>query len=389
VMEELEPLLMIPGPTDLPDKVREALARPMINHRGAEFADVLGRCTEGLRQVFVTEQDVLTLTSSGTGGMEAAVANTLSPGDRVLALSAGNFGERMAKIARAFGAEVQQLDFEWGAAIDVGAVQRALRAADKPFRAVLWTHNETSTAITHDTPELCRLAQEHGALSVVDCISGMAGSEFHTDEWSVDVVIAGSQKGLMLPPGLAFISLSDRAWEATAGATMPRFYFDLVAARESLAKGQTPYTPAVSLFFALEAALEIVLAEGMEAVWRRHRLMGEAVRRGVRALGLELFGDVSHASAVVTAVRMPEGLDAKELLTRCAEREQVTIARGQGKLGGKIFRLAHLGMVNEARVLRMLEATARTLDRMGYSCNPPEALEAARTAWVEDDEVVS
>ena len=379
------PMLMIPGPTDLPDEVREALARPMINHRGREFAELIGRTTAGLQQVFRTENDLLTLTASGTGGMEAAVACTLSPGDRVVILDIGNFGERWAKIASRFQLEADVRRFERGAAADPAVLQQAIKEADGGLKAVLWTHNETSTATVNDSETLSGIAKGHGLLTIVDNISGMGACEFRVDKWNLDVVVAGSQKALMLPPGLAFVSMSEAAWEAEARSTSPRFYFDLRAARESLSKGQTPYTPNVTLLFALDAALELLLEEGLDEVWSRHARMAAGVRAAVPAMNLELFGDRERPSPVVTAISAPSGIDPQEILGRMHEEEGIDVARGQGELGSKIFRLGHLGMIDEERTLRMLKSVERVLQRMGHKCEAGGGAAAAQKAWAEGE----
>lgn len=347
-------LMMIPGPTGLPPEVREALARPAIGHRSKAFAELLGQCTEGMKHVFQSENDMLILTASGTGGLEAAVANFLSPGDPVLAVSVGNFGERIGTIAEIFGADVTWLRFEWGQAADVSAVEEAL--AKHGYRAMLFTQNETSTAITNPVPELARAAAEAGALTIVDAISGMGGIEVRTDEWGLDVVVAGSQKALMLPPGLAFVSVNERAWEAAERATMPRFYFDLDKAREYFGRGQTPYTPNTSLFFALQASLQLLRAEGLERCWARHAEAAARVREGVQELGLDLFGDRRYASNVVTAFLPPDGVDPKQISSHMLDTHNILITGGQGKLRGHILRIGHLGTVDQVQVSRTLAA---------------------------------
>ncbi len=347
-------LIMIPGPTGLPPEVREALARPAIGHRSNAFAELLEECTEGMKHVFQTGNDMLILTASGTGGLEAAIVNFLSPGDPVLAVSIGNFGERIGTIAEIFGADVTWLRFEWGEAADLSAVKEAL--ARKRFRAMLFTQNETSTAITNPVPELARAAAEAGALTIVDAISGMGGIEVRTDDWDLDVVVAGSQKALMLPPGLAFVSVNEKAWEATERATMPRFYFDLAKAQEYLGRGQTPYTPNTSLFVALQASLRLILAEGLENCWARHAEAAATVRRGVQKVGLKLFGDQRYASNVVTAFLPPEGVDPKQISNHMLDKHGILITGGQGKLRGQILRIGHLGTVTEDQVSRTLAA---------------------------------
>ena len=351
--------LRIPGPTPLPDAVREALARPMINHRGPEFAELITDVTRRLKPFFQTSNDLLILTASGTGGLEAAVVNTLSPGDRVLAVSIGYFGDRFAEIARLFGAEVVKLSVEPGQAADPAVVARAL-AEQGPFKAVLVTHNETSTGVTNDLAAIAREVRRTDALLLVDGISSVGSIELRTDEWGCDVVIAGSQKGWMVPPGLTMLTMSRRAWDAYAAARMPRFYWDLGKARAALERGQTPATPAISLLFALQTSLGLMEREGLAAIAARHHRCAERVRQGVRALGLELFAEEAHASDTVTAVRVPEDVDAARLL-RVMRESGVVIAGGQGALAGRIIRIGHLGWVTEADVDEVLAALERAL----------------------------
>jgi aspartate aminotransferase-like enzyme len=358
-MDRDDLLVMIPGPTNLPAEIRAALARPAIGHRGAEFAAIIRGCTEGLKEIYQTQGDVLILTSSGTGGLEAAIANLLSPGDPVLCVSVGHFGERIGTIAEVFGAAVTWLRFEWGRAADPNSVRESL--AGGSYKAVLFTQNETSTGVTNPAAEIAAVAREAGALTIVDAISGMGGIEVRTDDWGLDVVVAGSQKALMLPPGLAFVSVSQRAWQATASARMPRYYFDLAKARESLEKGQTPYTPNTSLFFALQASLGLLRAEGLDNVWARHAEAARLVREGVTALGLKLFADPAHASNVVTSFLPPDGTDPKRVTDAMLQEHNILITGGQGKLRGKLLRIGHMGTVNDEQVRCTLDALGSVL----------------------------
>jgi len=358
-MDHDDLLIMIPGPTGLPPEVRAALARPAIGHRGSAFAGIIRDCTEGLKHTFQTGNDLLILTCSGTGGLEAAVVNFLSPGDPVLCVSVGHFGERLGTIAGIFGADVTWLRFEWGQAADVTAVEKAL--AGGAHKAVLFTQNETSTGVTNPVAELAAATRNAGALTIVDAISGMGGTEVRTDDWGLDVVVAGSQKAFMLPPGLAFVSISPQAWQAAEAATMPRCYFDLAKAKDALEKGQTPYTPNTSLFFALQESLRLLRAEGRERVWQRHAEAAAAVREGVLKLGLKLFADPQYASNVVTSFLPPEGVDPKQVTDAMLKQHHILITGGQGKLRGKILRIGHMGTVNLEQVTRTLAALERTL----------------------------
>lgn len=355
--------LRIPGPTPLPAKVRQALAGEMIGHRSAEFGALLREITAGLRQWFQTEENVLVLTASGTGGMEAALVNVLSPGDRVLAVSVGVFGERFADIARAHGADVTLLDFPWGQAADTDVIARAL-SADPDYRAVLVTHNETSTGVTNSLAAIAgavRAAREEAPLLVVDAVSSLGAIDVGMDSWGCDVVVTSSQKALMTPPGLSFVALSDRAWEASERARMPRFYWDLRKARAYAGRGQTPFTPAVTTLFGLREALRVMAGEGRDNVLERHRKLGRAMRLGIAGLGLELFAEESHASDTVTGVRVPPGRSAEELIRRLHDEHDVVVAGGQGLLKGKIIRIAHMGHVNETDVERVIEALRAVL----------------------------
>jgi len=351
--------LRIPGPTPLPDAVREAGSRQMVNHRGPEFKELLGRVSAGMARGFRTSNEVLMLTSSGTGALEAAVVNFLSAGDSVLSVSIGVFGDRFASIARTYGADVTKIDAVWGQAADPAAVSAALRrlAADgKPAKAVLITHNETSTGVTNPLADLAAAVRSTApdALILVDGISGLGAVPFETDGWGLDVVAAGSQKSWMVPPGLAFASVSPRAWAANESATMPRFYFDLRKHRDAAAKGETPWTPAVSVAFGLDVALGIIEAEGYEHIFLRHAACAAAARAGLTALGFRLFADPAHASNTVTSAYVPDGVDwsvvSKELRGR-----GLVLAGGQGTLTGKVFRLGHLGAVSVDDIVRAIE----------------------------------
>ncbi len=369
-----EMLLMIPGPTNLPQPVREALAQPAIYHRGQQFAQLLEVCTEGLKPVFGTESNVFILTSSSTGAMEAGIVNFLSPGDAVIAIDTGKFGQRLGAIADAFGADVTWLKVEPGRAASADVLD-ALCAQVEP-KAVLFVQNETSTGVCQNVAALSVAANGHGALVMVDAVSSLGGIPFQMDEWSVDVVMAGSQKALMLPPGLAFVAVSSRAWQASETAQMPRYYFDLQAARQSAARGQTPYTPNISMIVALAEVISLLQAEGLPAVYRRHQQMGEATRAAIQALGLALFADPEFASDVVTAVQSPEGLDSTELVKRVRDDHNILISGGQGELKGKIFRIGHLGCAGIEQVRRTIKAVAASLVDLGYDCAVQAATEA-------------
>ena len=376
--------LRIPGPTPLPDAVREAGARQMVNHRGPEFRELITRVTKRLQNAFRTHNDILILTASGTGGLEAAVVNHLSPGDDVLAVSIGSFGERFAQIAQVYGARVVKHDVEWGRAADPDEVARALRsmaAEGRPAQAILLTHNETSTGVQNPLRELAEAARDASpdTLLLIDAISGLGAVPFDTDGWGLDVVATGSQKSWMSPPGLAMVSVSERAWQRAAQATMPRFYFDLARARKSLATGETPWTPAVGVLFGLDVALEQIEREGYESVFVRHAACAAAARVGLSSLGFELFADPAHASLTVTAARLPAGMDWPELNRRLRARDLV-LAGGQDHLAGKIMRIGHLGDVGTDDVVAAIQTIGQVASTMGMDCDAEAATSAARSA---------
>ncbi len=361
------PNLRIPGPTPVPADILEAVGRPMVNHRGREFAALIQRVTERLRQFYLTSGDVLILSASGTGGMEAAVVNTLSPGDKVLAVSIGAFGDRFGAIAETYGAQVRPLAYEWGEAADPEEIRGAL-AADPDTAAVLVTHNETSTGVTNPLEEIAKVVREADRLLLVDAVSSLGAIPMEMDGWGLDVVVTGSQKGWMVPPGLAFVCLSERAWKANESARMPRFYLDAARHLDFLHKGQTPWTPSMSLFFGLDVALERMAAEGLEGIHARHASIGRMVREGVKTLGLELLvSDERYASNTVTAIRCPEGVEVKALRTTLEDEYDVVVAGGQARLSGKIFSIGHLGLVSEDDIRHALYGLAEALPRVGYS----------------------
>ena len=360
--------LRTPGPTPVPDDIVAAMSEPMINHRGPEFFDLITEATEKLKQVFMTQNDLYILTASGTGALEAAIVNTLSPGDKVLGVSAGSFGDRFCGAAEAYGSKVQRLTFEWGEPIDPQGVRQALR--DNPeTKAVLITHNETSTGVTYDLESISRVVKEEfNKLILVDAVSSLGCIPLPVDGWQCDVVGTASQKGFMIPPGLAFVSFGEAGWQAQKTATMPRFYFDLAEAQKYLERGQTPWTPNVSAMYGLRYALDKMLEEGLESVFARHASVGQFTRDGVRNLGLELLcTDETRASDTVTAIKMPQGVDGAKLMGLMRTEENVVLAGGQGKLTGKIFRIGHLGYVSEADIEEVLEALKRVLPRVGFN----------------------
>jgi len=384
-----KPLLMVPGPTPCPDAVLRALSRQMINHRGPEYMALQRELIAGLKELFRTDGDVLIFPASGTGGLEAAVVNTLSPGDRVVAVVTGAFGARFAEIAASYGASVRRLEVTWGEAADPAALHEALReevAAGTPARAVLITHNETSTGVLNDVEGLAAAAREAGALVLVDSISGLLTAPLPMDAWGLDVVVAGSQKAWMVPPGLTFVGVGPRAWEANREARMGRFYFDFRRMRSAMEKDQTPYTPAIPQLYGLQEALALLRAEGLDALARRHRRLARAVRAGVRALRLEPLAADACASNALTAIRVPSGVEGRSLRQALRERHGVTVAGGQGPLTDAIFRIGHLGWVGEGDIVRVLAALERVLPRLGWPVTPGAGVGAAQTFFAEEAE---
>ncbi len=359
--------LRVPGPTPLPSEVLQALSRQMINHRGSEFGQILNGVTANLKQLFQTKDDVFLLTSSGTGVLEAAIVNTLSPGDKVLSVLNGVFGERFATIAEQFGAEVIPLRFEWGKTVDVDAVRQALQAEPK-IKAVLVTHNETSTGVTNDLASISAVVKEFGKLLLVDAISSLGSINLPVDDWHCDVAVTASQKGWMAPPGLAMVSVSQEAWQANTKAKMPRFYWDFAKAKSylELETEQTPWTPAVSIVYALSVSLEMMLREGLSNIIARHARVAKAARDGIKSLGLSPFAQEGYASNTVTAVAASDGLDIKKMLRILRQEHQVVLAGGQQRLDGKIFRIGHLGWVTEDDIEAVISALKVVLPQAGF-----------------------
>ena len=381
-MTRSEPNLRIPGPTTLPPTVRDAGARQMVNHRGEEFKALLGRVEAGMKPYFGTQHEVILLTCAGTGALEAAVVNTLSPGDPVLAVTIGSFGDRFAKIAEVYGAEVTRLEAEWGTAPQPSAVRAA--AAETPdLKAVLLTHNETSTGVTSDIAALAAAVRDAApeALILVDAISALGAVPFAMDAWGLDLVVTGSQKAWMAAPGMAMAAVGPRAWAAAETATMPRFYLDLKRHRETAAAGETPWTPAVAVMYQVDEGLRLMQAEG-DGVFRRHETAQAMTRAGLRALGFELLADDGVASKTVTAAWIPESLDWKAF-NGSLKKAGLVLAGGQGKLKGKIFRLGHLGSVTTDDILAAIGVLEQAAIEQGMDVRPGAAVAAAQQALVE------
>ena len=362
--------LRTPGPTPLPAEVREALSRDMVDHRGPEFAAALAEVTAGLKELCRTTADMLVFTGSGTGGLEAAVANLFSAGEAVLVVSIGYFGDRFAAIAKAFGLEVVKLDFGPGEVADPAAIGRVLQERPE-ISAVLVTHNETSTGTTNDLEAIAQEVRAADRLLVVDGVSSVGSIPLETDGWGCDVVISASQKSWMISPGLSYISVSSRAWEAHARSRLPRFYWDFSQARRWGEKGMTPWTPAISLVFAQQAALRLMRAEGLDQILERHARLGSLVRRRLQEIGLELVvRDPARASNTVTAFYLPPGLEARTVQERLRTEFGVNLAGGQGALAGRVLRLGHLGFVHQPELEAALEAVRTVLSPVAVGSRP-------------------
>ena len=380
-MTRFEPNLRIPGPTALPPSVREAGGRQMVNHRGEEFKALTRRVETGMKPFFGTEHDVILLTCAGTGGLEAAVVNVLSPGDPVLAVTMGAFGDRFAKVAEVYGAAVTRLEVEWGAAPEPAAVRDAA-AAIPGLKAVLLTHNETSTGVTSDIAALAAAVRDGApeALLLVDAISALGAVPFAMDEWGLDLVVTGSQKAWMAAPGMAFAAVGPRAWAAAETAKMPRFYLDLKRHRDTQVNGESPWTPAVAVMYQVDEGLRLMEAEG-EGVFARHAACAAMARAGLRAIGFELLARDDVASRTVTAAWIPDGLDWK-LFNAGLKRRGLVLAGGQGKLKGRIFRLGHLGSVTTDDVLAAVSVLEMTAIECGLPVQPGAGVAAAQQARI-------
>ena len=358
--------LMIPGPTPVPETVLQAMGRHPIGHRSADFQKIVKRTTKQLQWLHQTTGDVLAITGSGTAAMEAGIINLLSKGEKVLCGDNGKFGVRWVELARAYGLDVQVIQAEWGQPLDPEAFRTALEAdTAKAIKAVILTHSETSTGVINDLETIAKHARAHGtALTIADCVTSLGACNVPMDEWGIDVIGSGSQKGYMMPPGLAFVAMSERAWEAYGRSDLPKFYLDLGKYRKSAQADSNPFTPAINLYFALEAALEMMQAEGLEAIFARHARHRAAAQAGMEAMGLPLYAAEGHGSPAITAVA-PEGIDAEALRKAVKEKFDILLAGGQDHLKGKVFRIGHLGFVCDRDVLTAVAAIEATLADLG------------------------
>ena len=360
--------LMIPGPTPVPERVLLEIAKHPMGHRSSEFSKILESVYSDLKYVFQTKNDVLVYTASGTGAMDAALSNLINPNDKVLSLVIGNFGQRWAKIAKALGADVETIEVEPGNAIDPAVLkERLAQDTNKEIKIVTLTHNETSTGVTNNVKELVALIKEHGAISVVDGVTSIGAIECKMDEWGIDVLVSGSQKGFMLPPGLAFLAASEKAWAKHKECERPNFYFNWEANRKSVLDNSTAFTPAVSLFAGLKVALEMIKEEGIENVVARHTKLANGLRAAVKAIGLKLFAtDEATASNSITAIYPPEGISVPDIRKVLKNDYDIVVANGQNKLKDKIFRMGTLGFVSERDVITAVGALEATLYKLGH-----------------------
>ncbi len=376
--------LRIPGPTPLPERVARAMDRPLVDHRGPEFKAVLEEIIPGLKKVFGTDGDMLLLTCSDTGGLESAVANLVSPGEPVIVALCGNFGERFVSINKAYGAEVIALEAEWGQPVDAADLAEVLRAHPE-VKLVFLTHNETSTGLTNDLQQLARVVRESGdRVLVVDGVSSVGSIPMEMDAWGIDVLVSGSQKGWMAPPGLAFMAVGPRAWERHAQARSPRFYFDWGKLRDEIAKGATPYTPAVGVAYGVQEGLRMLFEEGLDNVYLRHRVIADACAAGLEAAGFHLFAAEGYRSATVTSALPPEGLDVSALRTLLRQKYGVVIAGGQAKMTGKMIRDGHLGAVTVGDLVQVLWAIEQALEELDVKPADGRTLAAAGEALARE-----
>jgi serine---pyruvate transaminase len=371
---------MSPGPTPIPPEVSAAGALPIIHHRTSEFGEVFTRVNENLKKVFLTENDIFTYAASGTGAFEGAIQNLFSPGEKVLVVNNGNFGNRWVKMSRAFGLEVTELKYDWGVKADNDEVAAAL-GRDPEIKAAICVLSETSTGTVNDVEGFGRATEN--VISIVDAVSGLGACPLRTDEWGIDVVVAGSQKALMTPPGLGFVSVSERAMRAHEESTMPRFYFDWTAAKKAYAKepAQTAWTPAVSLIIQLDVALQQLLEEGVESVFERHVLLGRAARAGIKGMGLTLFGPDEDLNSAVTAAWVPEGIDGKQFVKMLFREHGIQVAGGQGEMTGKIFRIGHCGYFDAYDIVATIAAAELALETLDYPVELGRGVGAAQRVF--------
>ncbi|MCX5680107.1 MAG: alanine--glyoxylate aminotransferase family protein [Candidatus Omnitrophica bacterium] len=367
--------LMTPGPTPVPEDIRNEMAKPIIHHRTKEYQTIFKDATEGLKKIFKTKGDLFTFTSSGTGAMEASIVNVLSPGDKIIVVRGGKFGERFGDIAKAYGVNTVNIDVEWGSAPSPVIIKETLKA-NPDVKGVYTTLCETSTATVFDIKTIGEVVRATNALFVVDTISGLGADDFLNDEWGVDIAICGSQKGLMIPPGLAFCSVSEKAWRAVETSKLPKFYFNFKKYKKAYIDTDTPFTSAITLVIGLKKAVETINSKGVDNVIAEHQSQARAFREAVKAIGLSVFS--KSPSSAVTGVNTPEGMDADALIKLLKTEYGVTFAGGQENLKGKVFRCAHMGGIDKEHTLESIKALEEALLKMGWKCKSCAGFDAAK-----------
>tara|TARA_Y100001968_G_scaffold24425_1_gene19108 strand:+ start:2087 stop:3241 length:1155 start_codon:yes stop_codon:yes gene_type:complete len=363
--------LMIPGPTPVPEHVLSCMSKHPIGHRSRDFQEIVQKTTEQLKWLHQTNADVLTITGSGTAAMEAGIINTLSKGDQVICGDNGKFGERWVKVSKAYGLDVKIIKGNWGEPLDPNQFKKILdEDTDKKIKAVILTHSETSTGVINDLQSINHEVKNHGkAITIADCVTSLGACNIPMDEWGIDVIASGSQKGYMIPPGLSFVAMSKRAWEANSESNLPKFYLDLKQYLKTVNKNSNPFTPAINLYFALEASLTMMQNEGLNNIFKRHARHKNATQAGMKAMGLKLFAKEGFGSPAITAVQ-PETLDAEEIRKSIKNNFDILLAGGQDHLKGKIFRIGHLGFVNDRDIISVVGSLESTLSKMGKLQSP-------------------
>ena len=378
--------LMIPGPTPVPESVLSSMSKHPIGHRSGDFQTIVQKTTEQLKWLHQTKADVLTITGSGTAAMEAGIINTLSKGDQVICGDNGKFGERWVKVAKAYDLDVKVVKADWGEPLDPNQFKRLLEEdTNKKIKAVILTHSETSTGVINDLKSINNEVKNHGkAITIADCVTSLGACNIPMDEWGIDVIASGSQKGYMIPPGLSFVAMSKRAWEANSQSNLPKFYLDLKQYLKTANKNSNPFTPAINLYFALEASLTMMQKEGINNIFTRHARHQKATQEGIKAMGLNLFTKESFGSPAITAVK-PENIDAETIRQVIKNDFDILLAGGQDHLKGKIFRIGHLGFVNDRDIISVISALESTLDKIG-KLNVPIGNGIAKTISVLNNE---
>jgi len=378
--------LMIPGPTPVPENVLSCMSKHPIGHRSGDFQEIVKKTTEQLKWLHQTTADVLTITGSGTAAMEAGIINTLSKGDQVICGDNGKFGERWVKVAKAYGLEVKVVKADWGQPLDPNEFKRLLKEdRDGKIKAVILTHSETSTGVINDLKTINNEVKSNSkAITIADCVTSLGACNIPMDEWGIDVIASGSQKGYMIPPGLSFVAMSKRAWEANEQSNLPKFYLDLKQYLKTANKNSNPFTPAINLYFALEASLTMMQKEGLNNIFARHARHQKATQEGIKAMGLNLFTKESFGSPAITAVK-PENIDAETIRKLIKNDFDILLAGGQDHLKGKIFRIGHLGFVNDRDIISVISALESTLDKIG-ELNMPIGRGIAKTISILNNE---